>query len=44
MVASFAEQAGGSLAQDAITTEELAEAEDLVRNTYGTEAWIYSIP
>lgn len=44
MVESFAERAGGRLAQDAITTEELAEAENLVRNTYGTEAWIYSIP
>jgi lipoate-protein ligase A len=44
MVETFAERAGGRLTQDAITSEELAEAEDLVRNTYGTEAWIYSIP
>jgi lipoate---protein ligase len=44
MVETFAEQAGGRLTEDAITTEELAEAEDLVRNTYGTKAWIYSIP
>ena len=44
MVETFAERAGGRLTEDAVSTEELAEAEDLVRNTYGTRAWIYSIP
>jgi lipoate-protein ligase A len=43
MIDTFAERVGGRLTEDVISTDELAEAEDLVRNTYGTEAWIYSI-
>ena len=44
MIETFSDQAGGRLRNDAVSTEELAEAEDLVRDTYGTQAWIYSIP
>jgi lipoate-protein ligase A len=44
MIQTFQERAGGRLTEDAVSTEELAEADDLVRNTYGTRAWIYSIP
>jgi lipoate-protein ligase A len=44
MIETFSEQVGDRLTEDHVTTEELAEAEDLVRDTYGTQAWIYSIP
>ena len=44
MIEEFSDQVGGRLTEDAVSTAELAEAEDLVRDTYGTQAWIYSIP
>jgi lipoate---protein ligase len=44
MIQTFSDQVGGRLTEDTVSTEELAEAEDLVRDIYGTQAWIYSIP
>lgn len=44
MIETFAQWTGGNFTEDAVSPEETAEAEDLVRTTYGTGAWIYSIP
>ena len=44
MIAAFTERAGGNAREDTLLPEELAEAERLVRETYGSRAWIYSIP
>lgn len=43
MIEEFARQADGRLTDDTVSPEELAEAERLVRDTYGTEDWIYSV-
>jgi lipoate---protein ligase len=44
MIETFSRWAGGNLTEDALAPEEVAEAEELVRNVYGTEAWLRSIP
>lgn len=43
MIEVFASRAGG-LTEGRVSPEEMAEAERLVRETYGTRDWLYSIP
>lgn len=44
MIETFSRLAGGNVTEEALTPEEIAEAQGLVRDVYGTEAWIRSIP
>jgi lipoate-protein ligase A len=42
LAASFARQVGGVI-EDEVAPDELAEAEELVRTRYGTDAWVYDL-
>lgn len=44
MIETFDRQAGGRLEEDRISPEGMAEAGDLMRERYGSPAWIHSIP
>jgi len=45
MIRTFAERnTDGGLVEDELTPDELAEAEELVRERYGTREWTYLIP
>lgn len=44
MIETFSEQAVGNAEADALSPEELSEAEAFAESTYGNRAWLYTIP
>lgn len=44
LISTFSESVGGGLADDAVSPEETAEAEELVQSKYGTREWNEVIP
>ena len=44
MIGTFSEKVGGNLTEDRLSEEEVREAEELVREKYGTREWIHLLP